>query len=135
MGQSIVSEKIVCDAYGPNIPIGGGAWSGKDLHKVDRLGGLLARKLAKRIVIGGSAGEALVFLEYHPGGQRPASVQIALDGQGPKHGIEDLLPDVSTENKVAWEDFSRCQLPLPEFALWGHQQSHAPWENIVSLNL
>ena len=105
------------------------------MHKVDRLGGLLARKLAKRIILRGSSREALVFLEYHPGGQRPASVQIALDGQGPKHGIKDLLPEVSTKNKEAWEDFSRCQIPLPELALWGHQQLHAPWENIVSLNL
>ena len=130
--NGLSGKKLVCDAYGPKIPIGGGAWSGKDLHKVDRLGGLLARKLAKRIILGGSAGEALVFLEYHPGGQRPASVQIALDGQGPKHGIEDLLPDVSTENKVVWEDFSRCQIPLPELALWGHQQPHTPRENCAS---
>ena len=42
------------------------------------------------------------------------------------------MPEVSTENKEAWEDFSRCQIPLPELALWGHQQPHAPWENIVS---
>ena len=97
--------------------IGGGAWSGKDLHKVDRLGGLLARKLAKRIILGGSTGESLVFLGYRPGDQRPASVRVALDGQGPKHGIEDLLLDVSTENKVAWEDFSRCQITLAELAL------------------
>ena len=108
--NGLSGKKLVCDAYGPNIPIGGGAWSGKDLHKVDRLGGLLARKLAKRIVIGGSAGEALVFLEYHPGFQSPAAVQIALEGQGPKHGIEDLLPDVSSENKEASENFSRCQI-------------------------
>ena len=104
------------------------------MHKVDRLGGLLARKLAKRIILGGSAGEALVFLEYHPRGQRPASVQVAFDGQGPELGIKYLLPDVSTENKAAWEDFSRCQIPLPELALWGHQHRHAPWENVKTSN-
>ena len=73
------------------------------------------------------ANEALVFLEYHPGGQRPASVQVALDGQGPKLGVEHLIPDISLENKVAWEDFNRCQIPLPELALWGHQQPGTPW--------
>ncbi|ODT33513.1 MAG: hypothetical protein ABS55_13135 [Lautropia sp. SCN 70-15] len=39
-------KKLVMDAYGPTVPIGGGAWSGKDFNKVDRAGGMLARELA-----------------------------------------------------------------------------------------
>jgi S-adenosylmethionine synthetase len=34
-------KKLVMDAYGPTVPIGGGAWSGKDFMKVDRKGGCL----------------------------------------------------------------------------------------------
>jgi S-adenosylmethionine synthetase len=49
------------------MPIGGGAWSGKDFHKVERLGGLLAPSLAKRAVALGLAREAPVALEHTPG--------------------------------------------------------------------
>jgi S-adenosylmethionine synthetase len=37
-------KKLVMDAYGPTVPIGGGAWSGRDWNKVDRKGGKLARE-------------------------------------------------------------------------------------------
>ena len=31
-------KTLVMDAYGPRVPIGGGAWSGKDFFKADRAG-------------------------------------------------------------------------------------------------
>ncbi len=42
----VTGRKLVCDAYGPRFPIGGGATAGKDLSKVDRSGKLYARWLA-----------------------------------------------------------------------------------------
>lgn len=45
----VTGRKIVADNYGPGYPVGGGAFSGKDLTKVDRLGAYLAREVAKRI--------------------------------------------------------------------------------------
>jgi hypothetical protein len=53
---------LVVDAYGPTVPIGGGAWSGKDLNKVDRLGGYLARHLAVQAVADLHVREAIVTL-------------------------------------------------------------------------
>ncbi len=44
--NGLSGKKLVVDAYGPGVPIGGGAWSGKDFFKVDRLGGMAARRLA-----------------------------------------------------------------------------------------
>jgi S-adenosylmethionine synthetase len=32
----LTGRKIVVDAYGPTVPVGGGAFSGKDPSKVDR---------------------------------------------------------------------------------------------------
>ena len=46
--NGLSGKKLVVDAYGPSVPIGGGAWSGKDPHKIDRVGALIARKLAIR---------------------------------------------------------------------------------------
>ncbi len=65
--NGLSGEKLVVDAGGPTMPIGGGAWSGKDFHKVERLGGLLAPSLAKRAVALGLAREAPVALEHTPG--------------------------------------------------------------------
>src|SRR3990167_6639782 len=39
----LTGRKIVVDSYGPRIPIGGGAFSGKDASKVDRSAAYMAR--------------------------------------------------------------------------------------------
>ena len=46
----LTGRKIVVDAYGPSVPVGGGAFSGKDPSKVDRSAAYAARHLAKNIV-------------------------------------------------------------------------------------
>lgn len=67
MGDNGLSgKKLVCEAYGPSVPIGGGAQSGKDPHKVDRAGALCARGLAVEAVRGG-APEALISIGWAPG--------------------------------------------------------------------
>jgi S-adenosylmethionine synthetase len=48
--NGLSGKKLVVDAYGPRVPIGGGALSGKDFFKADRAGAVLARKLAKSVV-------------------------------------------------------------------------------------
>jgi S-adenosylmethionine synthetase len=42
----VTGRKLVIDNYGPAIPIGGGAFSGKDASKVDRSGAYMARYIA-----------------------------------------------------------------------------------------
>ncbi len=50
MGDNGLSgKKLVVDHYGPQVPIGGGAICGKDVHKPDRVGALRARQLAVRL--------------------------------------------------------------------------------------
>ena len=73
-------KKLVMDAYGPTVPIGGGAWSGKDWHKVDRKGGRLAREMALELVTTSGAAEALVRLEYVPGCDGPVHVERITTG-------------------------------------------------------
>ena len=68
MGDNGLSgKKLVMDAYGPMIPIGGGAYSGKDPHKVDRVGPVLARELAIKSVIDHDLCNETVSLTWAPG--------------------------------------------------------------------
>lgn len=46
----LTGRKIVIDAYGPRVAIGGGAFSGKDPTKVDLSGALMARKIAVELL-------------------------------------------------------------------------------------
>ena len=77
--NGLSGKKLVCDAYGPRVPIGGGAWSGKDFFKADRAGGLHARRLAKAIVQLGIAREAQVVLGWFPGDRAARVMRIVAD--------------------------------------------------------
>jgi S-adenosylmethionine synthetase len=72
--NGLSGKKLVVDHYGPSVPIGGGALSGKDPYKIDKCGALRARQLAKRLVREG-ANEAHVTLAWAPGGDSPFAVQ------------------------------------------------------------
>lgn len=69
-----VGRKIVVDAYGPRIPVGGGAYSGKDPTKVDRSAAYMARHIAKSLLVQGMAQECLVSLAYAIGKHEPEMV-------------------------------------------------------------
>jgi S-adenosylmethionine synthetase len=72
--NGLSGKKLVIDHYGPSVPIGGGALSGKDPHKVDKCGALRARQLAKQLVRAGTD-EARVTLGWAPGGESPFLVE------------------------------------------------------------
>jgi S-adenosylmethionine synthetase len=65
--NGLSGKKLVVDAYGPRVPIGGGALSGKDFFKADRAGAILARRLAKGVVTSGAAPECTAMLAIAPG--------------------------------------------------------------------
>ncbi len=65
--NGLSGKKLVADAYGPRVPIGGGALSGKDFYKVDRAGAVIARRLAKAIVQTGVAQNCTAILSIFPG--------------------------------------------------------------------
>src|SRR5947208_16780547 len=68
--NGLSGKKLVVDAYGPRVPIGGGALSGKNFYKADRAGGLLARRLAKLVVLTGAARECVATLAFLPGAEQ-----------------------------------------------------------------
>lgn len=71
-------RKLVMDYYGPRIPIGGGAFYGKDLTHIDRLAAMTARKCALEMVKAG-AKESIIKLCYAPGESTPLHIEIASD--------------------------------------------------------
>ena len=74
-------RKLVMDFYGPRVPIGGGALSGKHLSHVDRIGAYAARDAAVRAVQSG-AKECLVRVAYAPNREQPLDIDYAMEGRG-----------------------------------------------------
>ena len=72
----LTGRKIVVDAYGPTVPVGGGAFSGKDPSKVDRSAAYAARHLAKNIVAHKLAEICQVRVAYAIGKAEPYELSI-----------------------------------------------------------
>ena len=124
--NGLSGKKLVVDAYGPRVPIGGGAWSGKDFFKADRAGGMHARRLAKAIVQLGLAEEAQVVLGWFPG-DRSARLLRATGVGGRNLEISQLLKHFDLSLKKSGESF--CVDHLVELARWGHfTDLDFPWE-------
>lgn len=75
----LTGRKIVVDQYGGYCNVGGGAFSGKDMSKVDRSGAYMCRYLAKNIVDAGLADEARVELSYVIGEPQPCAIKVELN--------------------------------------------------------
>ena len=129
--NGLSGKKLVVDAYGPRVPIGGGAWSGKDFFKADRAGGMHARRLAKMIVQLGLSKEAQVVLGWFPG-DRSARVLRATGAGGLNLDISQLVKHVDISLKKSGESF--CDEKLVEVARWGHfSDATLPWERFGQL--
>lgn len=79
--SGVTGRKIVIDAYGPRVPVGGGAFSGKDPTKVDRSAAYMARWVALQLLKKHSAKEALVKIGYVIGGAEPLIKFAVVDGR------------------------------------------------------
>lgn len=77
----LTGRKLAVDNYGPRIPVGGGAFSGKDATKVDRSGAYIARKIAVDYLKRFQADEVLVRLAYAIGVAEPVEATAIVDGR------------------------------------------------------
>lgn len=130
----MTGRKNVVDAYGPDIPIGGGSFSGKDPTKVDRSGAYMARYIAKNIVAAGLAEKCEVQLAYVIGGIEPLSLNINFFGTG-KIGEEKLVKVIPRVFKLApGEIIQELDLLRPIYgktACYGHfgrEEKEFTWE-------
>ncbi len=74
-------RKLVVDYYGPRIPMGGGALSGKHMGHIDRIGAYAARSAAIAAVKSG-AEECLIRLAYAPNVPDPLDITYEMVGRG-----------------------------------------------------
>ncbi len=127
--NGLSGKKLVVDAYGPRVPIGGGALSGKDFFKVDRAGPLHARRIAKAVVVTGVASEALVRIVWFPGDTSARLMSIQAEGgrsidTRPWQDLFDLTLEASGEHWTNATD-------LLEVARYGHfTETDRPWEKV-----
>lgn len=89
----LTGRKLAVDNYGPRIPVGGGAFSGKDPSKVDRSAAYMARKIAIDYLKSRNAGEVFVRLAYAIGIAEPLEAVVTIDGFEEVVSGYDLTPD------------------------------------------
>ena len=89
----LTGRKLVVDNYGPRIPVGGGAFSGKDPSKVDRSAAYMARKIAVDYLRQFQAQEVFVQLAYAIGYNQPLQATAVVDGAPKQVAGYDLSPN------------------------------------------
>lgn len=116
--NGLTGKKLVADFYGPRIPIGGGAMSGKDFWKVDRAGPLIARDVAVAAVQRHGCRECVVTLGIRPGDRAFRIVRIDAENRQRLDGAQlEGLVDLRLASKTDWPDTVGN---LVEIARWGH---------------
>lgn len=117
----VTGRKIVVDAYGPGVPVGGGAFSGKDPTKVDRSGAYMGRKIATDFIRNG-AKEALVYISFGIGLTKPFHAEAIVDGKKIAVTGYDLSPAGIIKNlNLLTQDYSTI-------AKWGHFGNGYEWD-------
>jgi S-adenosylmethionine synthetase len=127
--SGLSGRKIIVDNYGPNIPVGGGSFSGKDYTKVDRSGAYMARKIAVDILKQKQAQEVIIKLAYAIGKPHPVMNTVLLysntvgwrEAEFPRN--YDLTP--SGIRKLLRLD----QQIYARTADWGHFGRGFAWDN------
>jgi len=110
----LTGRKLVVDNYGPRVPIGGGAFSGKDPSKVDRSAAYMARRIAVDYLAKHNGSEVYVYLAYAIGHPDPVQATAIVDGESHKVEGYDLSP-----GGIA----NLLDLKQPKYrqtAAWGH---------------
>jgi len=91
--SGLTGRKLAVDNYGPRVPLGGGAFSGKDGTKVDRSGAYIARKIAIDYLKKSQAHEVFVYLAYAIGYPHPVEATVIIDGVQKQIKGYDLTPE------------------------------------------
>jgi S-adenosylmethionine synthetase len=131
----VVGRKIVSDAYGPRVPVGGGAYSGKDPTKVDRSAAYAARQIAKSVVAHGIGGakECLVAIAYAIGQGRPEMVTAVTDqGRDVASWVHEHFPDLSPGATIERLGLRKAiGWSYSQTSVYGHYgRSEFPWEAV-----
>ncbi len=118
----LTGRKLAVDNYGPRIPLGGGAFSGKDATKVDRSAAYIARKIAVDYLRKFNAEQVFVRLAYAIGIAHPMEATAIVDGKEFPVSGYDLTP----KGIIDYLDLNK---PIyRETAKWGHFGNGFNWD-------
>lgn len=95
--SGLTGRKVIVDTYGPRVPAGGGAFSGKDATKVDRSAAYMARKAAVEVLREKGAKEVRVEVAYAIGVAEPVMLVAFIDGKSEKLTGYDFRPQAIIE--------------------------------------
>ncbi len=118
----LTGRKLAVDNYGPNVPLGGGCFSGKDATKVDRSAAYMARKVAVDYLRARDAREVYVHIAYAIGVAEPLMATVTIDGTQETVEGYDLRPRAIIET---------LNLRTPQFtetAKYGHFGNGFTWD-------
>ena len=115
-------RKLVIDNYGPEIPIGGGSFSGKDYTKVDRSGAYMARRIAVDLLEKNKAKEVFVKLAYAIGKSDPVMAIAVIDG------TEEPITGYDLSPKGIREYLKLDKVKFADTSSWGHFGRGFEWK-------
>ena len=119
----LTGRKLAVDNYGPRVPLGGGAFSGKDCTKVDRSAAYMGRRIAVDILEQRpEVNEVMVQLAYAIGYDQPLQATAIVDGEHEFIKGYDLSPKGII-------DFLELRKPIfGESAAFGHMGAGFSWK-------
>ena len=119
----VTGRKLAVDNYGPRVPLGGGAFSGKDATKVDRSAAYMARNIAVDYLLSNPKNqEVLVRLAYAIGYDQPLEASVIVDGKQSIINAYDLRPQSIIKTLG-------LKSPIfAETAKWGHMGNGFSWK-------
>ena len=129
--SGITGGQVVIDNYGPRIPVGGGAFSGKDGSKLDRAAAYMARKIAVDAIKKYRLMYALVELSYSVGTEQPVQARIKGNDKGINLETGVNLYEVYGYDLSPNGIIQKLQLKTPNFtktSTWGHFGNGFLWD-------
>ena len=119
----LTGRKIIVDNYGPEVAVGGGAFSGKDPSKVDRSAAYMARRIAvDYLEKNPEAQTVLVKLAYAIGHPEALMAVATVDGVPEEVTGYDLTPN-------GIKSFLGLEAPIyADTAAWGHFGRGFSWK-------
>jgi S-adenosylmethionine synthetase len=118
----LTGRKLAVDNYGPNIPVGGGCFSGKDATKVDRSAAYMARRIACDYLKARNAKEVYVHLAYAIGVAEPLMAVVDIDG------VQEEIKGYDLKPKAIIEFLNLRSPQFRETAKYGHFGNGFAWD-------
>jgi S-adenosylmethionine synthetase len=134
--SGLTGRKIIVDTYGGYAKHGGGAFSGKDVSKVDRSAAYYARYVSKAVVGANLATRCELQLSYAIGIAKPVSVYVDTFGTGviSDDQIQSLITKVfDFRPQSIRKELNLDSVKFQELAKYGHfgrEDLDVRWEHV-----